>query len=107
MVARWTRKRRATSAPLRPAASIPESRSFGVPRASDVVRPFGRARGPPSTGAGSLSDHGALELGEGPKHLHHHASGRTGGVDRLCQGRKVAPAASIFSRIAQQILERA
>ena len=36
------------------------------------------------TGAGSLPDHGALELGEGPKHLHHHASGRTGGVDCLC-----------------------
>ncbi len=63
--------------------------------------------GRPQTGAGSLPDHGALELGEGPKHLHHHASGRTGGVDRLCQGAEGGARRVDLLQDMQQILERA
>src|SRR3954468_22215379 len=59
------------------------------------------------TGAGSLPDHGALELGERPEHLHHHASGRTGGVDRLCQGAEGGARRVDLLQDMQQILERA
>ena len=31
----------------------------------------------------ALADHGALELGKGAEHLHQHAPGRAGGVDRF------------------------
>ncbi len=43
--------------------------------------------GPRSLQAGvsPLTDHGALELREGAKHLHHHAPGRRHGLDRLGQ----------------------
>src|SRR3546814_5029556 len=34
-------------------------------------------------GAGTLADHGPLELGEASHHLHHHPPCRGGGVDRL------------------------
>ena len=40
------------------------------------------------TDAGALADHGALELGEGSDHLHHHAPGGRGCVDGLGQRTK-------------------
>lgn len=39
-------------------------------------------------GAGTLADHGPLELGEASHHLHHHPPCRGGGVDRLGQRTK-------------------
>ena len=59
------------------------------------------------TGAGSLAHHGALEFGEAAEHLHHHASGRTGGVDRLGQGAEVGTRGVDLLQDVQQILERA
>ncbi len=57
------------------------------------------------TGAGALLKHGTLELGEAAEHLHHHASCRARGVDRLGQG----PEASLLSvdpvQDMQEILE--
>jgi hypothetical protein len=41
------------------------------------------ARGGGESGGGPFPDHGAFELGEGADHLHHHASSRRSGVDRL------------------------
>ena len=40
-------------------------------------------------GGGPLSDHGALELGEGTDHLHHHPTCSRDGVDRLGKRSKV------------------
>ncbi len=63
--------------------------------------------GPRSLQAGvsPLTDHGALELREGAKHLHHHAPGRRHGLDRLGQRTgKPASAASIFSRMRSRSL---
>ena len=37
------------------------------------------------SGLGAFPQHGALELREGPHHLHHHPAGRSGRVDRLGQ----------------------
>lgn len=83
MVARCTRKIRAISAPGRPAASIANisalcrGMKLGSPPALSAL--FARRLQPRT---GSLAYHGALEFGEGSKHLHHHASGRSGVVSR-------------------------
>ena len=37
------------------------------------------------SGLSAFPQHGALELREGPHHLHHHPAGRSGRVDRLGQ----------------------
>ena len=58
-------------------------------------------------GAGTLAHHGALEFGEGSEHLHHHASGRSGGVDRLRQGAEVRARRIDFLQDVEEILERA
>jgi len=42
-----------------------------------------RGAGGSQAGAGALADHGTLELGKGPDHLHHHPPRGRGGVDRL------------------------
>ena len=38
-----------------------------------------------ASGLSAFPQHGALELREGPHHLHHHPAGRSGRVDRLGQ----------------------
>src|SRR5438046_2390659 len=45
------------------------------------IRPFGSSSS--QTSVGPLPYHGALELGKGADHLHHHAPRRRGGVDVL------------------------
>ena len=55
--------------------------------APDPALPPGRIH----PGPGAFPQHGAFELGEGPHHLHHHATGRAGRVDRLGQAPESGP----------------
>ena len=82
------------------AGDVPAAPSSGV-RATDaesgdfaalLVAELGPTPADPSfcaslgkAGAGTLADHGPLELGEASHHLHHHPPCRGGGVDRLGQ----------------------
>ena len=59
------------------------------------------------TGAGSLANHGPLEFGERAEHVHHHASSRAGGVDRLGQGAEVGTRSIDLFQDVKEILERA
>ncbi len=59
------------------------------------------------TSVGSLAHHRSLEFGEAAKHLHHHAPGRTGGVDCLGQGAEVGARGVDLLQDVQQVLERA
>ena len=61
----------------------------------------------PQPRTGSLAYHGALEFGEGSEHLHHHASGRSRSVDRLCQGAEVGAHGIDLLQDMEEILERA
>jgi len=104
-VAGWTPKSRATSAAVfRPDMTM----STISPRWAGVS--FGRrpplGPGGPQACARALPDHGALELGKGPQHLHHHPAGRTGGVHRL--GQRAEPGLGLLDPLQdeQQVLQR-
>ena len=91
-------------------AEYPRHLCCGLPTRDDRLgdlTPLGTSLPPRQACRGALPDHGALELGEGADHLHHHPAGRRGGVDVLGQRAEAGACLADLLHDVQQVLQRA